>query len=1140
MRLPRLCLGLSLLLLAADAPAIEPETPGSHAFPLPGHTECLDQDEPASPDSTAEAGDEKEKDAKGLPLKAERSFRIATDEVSWMSVDVSEDGKSVVFDFLGDIFTVPFKGGAATQITRGLAFDSQPRFHPAGDRIVLVSDRDGGDNVWVLWLDGSDSTQITKGKAHRYQSPEWTPDGKYIVASKSGGRFGQPMPQIYDAEGGSGAKLFSGADNLKVTGVAFGADDRYVWYAQRFGGWNYNAQFPQYQIGRHDRLQGTNTVFSNHYGSAFRPTLSPDGRWLVFGTRHDEETGLILRDLVSGAERWLAYPVQHDEQEARGTRDVLPGMSFTPDSKELVASYGGKLWRIPIDGGAPLPIAVHIETDVQMGPLVDFDYEIEDSEQFVVRQIRDAAPSPDGKQLAFIAMDRLYLMDYPNGEPQRLTNEELAEHMPTWSPDGKSIAYVTWTRDGGHIKAVRARGRANRPNTLSETPGFYMQPAWSPDGRRVVALYGAAQILQSATGPAWGVPGASLIWIDAEGGPLQTIDEAKGRYGPHFRQDDDRIYLSHGERGLLSIRFDGSDERSHLKVTGHSLPSQENPTTADFVLMNPLHATALAHVDNQLYVITVPLLGTTPEVSIADLSAASFPVRKLTDVGGQFAGWTADGDAVHWSIGNAHFRYDLATAKAAEDSVKAAKKAEEAAKKDEADTKEEKEDEAKKKEKEKPAYTPRELRIVLQAPRDIPRGSLLLSGARVVTMNGDEIFEHGDILIHDNRIAAIGQTGAITVPAGTATRDVTGKTIVPGFVDTHSHMWPSWSVHNEQVWQYEANLAYGVTTTRDPQTATTDVLSYGDMVTAGRMKGPRIYSTGPGVFWDEPIEDLDHARNILRRYSDYYDTKTIKMYVAGNREQRQWIIQAAKELELMPTTEGSLDFKLNLTQILDGYPGHEHCFPVYPLYEDVIQLCVQSGVTYTPTLLVAYGGPFAENYWYATEEVHDDGKLRTFTPHLEIDQKTLRRPWFRAEQHVFEEQAVFVKDLVEAGGRAGVGSHGQLQGLGYHWELWSMASGGLRPHDALKCATIFGAMGIGLDQELGSLEPGKLADLIVLDRNPLEDIRHSNSVRWVMKNGRLYDGDTLDELWPREQAHQRAIWWAPEPATAAGLHSVAP
>ncbi|HEX7024732.1 MAG TPA: amidohydrolase, partial [Gemmatimonadales bacterium] len=766
----------------------------------------------------------------GLPLQPDRYATFTTTRGTWLSLDVSPDGQTLVFDLLGDLYTLPIAGGKATRLTSGIAHDMQPRFSPDGKRIVFVSDRSGDDNVWIQSLDGKDTLQLTKGIDNEYLSPDWTPDGNYVVVGK-GTPFSGTKLWLYNVHGGYGLQLVgtAPATTFRQMGPVFGPNGRYIWYEQRQGAWQYNAVGPQYQIAVYDRENGTRTTMSSRFGSAFRPALSPDGKWITYGSRHDAETGLRIRELASGEEKWLAFPIQRDETESIANMDVLPGYSFTPDSKAVIISYGGEIWRVPVDGTAATKIPFSVDAQVAVGPRLAFDYRIEDTPTFTVKQIRDAVPSPDGRRIAFTALDRLYVMDLAGGTPRRVTDREVGEYYPTWSPDGTAVAYATWDGDGGHIMRANLAGGA--PVQLTRVPALYLMLAWAPDGRRIIAMKSAARDMKESIDPFFPNIGAEYVWVPAAGGELTTVAPVGNKYYPHFNGDTTRIYLFDFSQGLVSMRWDGTDVRQHLKALG-PLPftltapgrrqagdvlmpedRQREPTLTGFpagpIWMAPKGDQALVAYNNDFYVVTIPETGgETPTVNVSKPDSAAVPVRKLTDIGGEFPIWSADGRTVHWSIGNAFVSYRLDRAQAVDDSLRRAG-ADSAA-------------------RARAAYRPTEQRITISAPRDIPEGTVVLRGAKAVTMKGYEIVDNADIVIRNNRIVSVGPRAQ--EPAGARVIDVSGKTIVPGFVDTHSHMWNAWGIHWNQPWIYLANLAYGVTTTRDPQTSTTDVLTYGDRV----------------------------------------------------------------------------------------------------------------------------------------------------------------------------------------------------------------------------------------------------------------------------------------------------------------------
>ena len=271
---------------------------------------------------------------KDLPTKPQRKINFSTNEGTWTSLDISPDGKTLVFDLMGDIYTVPATGGKATQITKGLAFDTHPRYSPDGKRLLFTSDRSGAENLWYIDFEKKDTVQLTKDNDQNYPSATWTPDGDYIVYSK--GRLNIQLYMIHK-NGGGGVQLIDQPANLKTIDPALSADGRYIYFSRRFGPWNYNASMPQYQLGVYDRNNAKTTTITSRYGSAFTPVLSKDGKWLVYGSRYEDKTGLVLRNIETGDEKWLAYPIQRDDQESIATMGVLPGMCFTPDSKNIIA-----------------------------------------------------------------------------------------------------------------------------------------------------------------------------------------------------------------------------------------------------------------------------------------------------------------------------------------------------------------------------------------------------------------------------------------------------------------------------------------------------------------------------------------------------------------------------------------------------------------------------------------------------------------------------------------------------------------------------------------------------------------------------------------------------------------------------------
>ena len=1036
----------------------------------------------------------------GLDLQPTRTLAYAAQEGTWMQPDMAPDGKTILFDLLGDIYALDAAGGTARPVLTGLAFERNPVFSPDGTQFAFLSDRSGATNLWVANADGTGLKQLSHDdKVAIYSSPAWSPDGRFISVSRTVHSILAFELFLYDKDGGSGIQITKAGspdnwdEKMNAMGAVHAPDGRYLYYATKRGHtWTEN-DLPNWSIARRDLKTGQDETIIQSAGGAMRPALSHDGRLIAYASRSlangGQQDGLRLRDLETGEDKWIAFPIDRDGQDGGYYADLLPRYSFMPGDKALLISVRGKLARLDIATGALTDIPFTAPVKLGLGPLTRVRQK-EETGPVRVRVVQAPRQSPDGRRVAFTALGGLYVQDLAAGAaPRRIV--EADAFQPSWSPDGRTIVYVRWTATGGgHIWSVPASG--GTPRRLTQIPAYYTEPVFTPDGGSIVALRANQHDRLRAVSEIDPSRPTDIIRLPARGGPVAQITHAMGARLPHFAQDG--LLLFYSPAGVASVPLSGGDPQIALRVLAPGLGQYfPGPAPVEEVRLSPDMRHALVKSFSQVYVLDVPPANGAEPPTI-NLSAPIVAKAKLTRVGADFTDWADQGATVTWSVGSTFRRVPTAQALAApaEGSEAMAQ-----------------------------SYP-----LPVALSRDVPQGSIVLRGATVLPMAGAQpVIANADIVITDNRIVAVGPSGSVAVPAGASVRDVSDKYIVPGFVDTHAHWFEiRRGIQERGHWDFAANLAYGVTSALDVQPFTSDVFAYQDMIDAGMMVGPRAWSTGPGVFVNAEIHSRQDAIDVLTRYRDHYRTRNIKSYMIGDRAQRQYMIEAASALGMMPTTEGASDMVLNLTHAIDGFSGNEHAIPVSPLRQDIIRLFAQSRTSYTPTILVAYGTTPALFDFIIHKRPQDDPKFRHFVPPGIVSEKLRNRHWMPPEAQSWRTIAADAVAIQRAGGLVGIGSHGEMQGLGYQWEMQAFAAGGATPMETLKAATIGSAEVIGHSDDVGSLEPGKFADLLILDADPLADIANAMKIGAVMKNGRLYDPMTLDEIWP-DPRKRPAAWF---------------
>ncbi|HEX5001039.1 MAG TPA: amidohydrolase family protein [Bacteroidia bacterium] len=1010
----------------------------------------------------------------------ETSFDVT--EGTWMNLDVSPDGKQIVFDLLGDIYIMPVTGGTATALRTGIPFEVQPRFSPDGSKISFTSDANGGDNIWIMDKDGSNAHAVTKERFRLLNNAVWTRDGNYLIARKhftSTRSLGAGELWMYHTSGGEGIQLTKRKNDQQDLGEpAISSDGKSVYFSEDVypGGYfqyNKDPNSQIYAIKNYEFATGLTQVVTGGAGGAVRPQPSPDGKLLAFVRRVHEKSVLYIRNLASG-EEWPVYDrLSKDQQEAWAIFGVYTNFAWLPDNMHIIIWSEGKIQNININDYSVATIPFKVKCNIKIAEALHCKNEAA-PDSFEVKAIRQAVTSPDGKILVFNGAGKLWKKDLPDGKPTRLTNADELEFEPSFSRDGKQLVYVTWSDTAKGSIMVKAIDKGTTATRISKEKGIYRTPAFSPDGKFIIYQKEDGNDHQGYT--FCSNPGIYILDRSKGTATLITTDGAS----PVYAEDGKRIFLFNDKgdkKTLSSVDLNGKDERIHFvsKYAKSIVPSPDNKWVAFTDLF-------------KVYVMPFPPAGLETDLGSG---TKAIPVARTTRDGGISVHWSGDSNVLHWTSGDEYFSDNLNTRFAflpgAPDTL--------------------------------PLPDSTGMKIGLVLASDKPEGMIAFKGARIITMNKkDEVIENGVVVVERNKIIAVGKQSEVTIPKGCKIVDVTGKTIMPGLVDVHAHLGTfRQGLSPQQQWSYFANLAYGVTTTHDPSSNTEMVFSQSEMVKAGVMTGPRIFSTGWILYGAEGdfkavIDSLDDARSAIKRTTDF-GAFSVKSYNQPRRDQRQQVIEAARRMHVNVVPEGGSFFFHNMTMIMDGHTGIEHNIPVSHLYNDVINLWSHSGTGYTPTLIVCYGAMMGENYFYQKDSIWTNKKLLTFTPRSVIDSRSRHREMIPDLEFDagFMEVSRSCKALSDAGVKVNLGAHGQLQGLGAHWELWMLSMGGMSNMQALKCATINGASYIGMDQEIGSLEKGKLADLIVLEKNPLENIRNSDSVVLTMVNGRLYDCSTMNQ-----------------------------
>ncbi|HPV76848.1 MAG TPA: amidohydrolase family protein [Gemmatimonadaceae bacterium] len=1041
------------------------------------------------------------------PTGPSRTIAFQASQGTLMSLAVAPDGQSIAFDLLGHIYEMPIRGGAARRLTNGRSWNLFPRYSPDGRSIAFASDRAGSFDIWVMDRQGAALERITTARiplSENYYRPAWSADGTRLFAVAEGDGFPNQLVAL-DRLGGR-QLLLEGND---ILGGAVAEPNGNAVLFERIAGGLYAFAFNPYvtppsgtRIDRYDQATGEVTTQVARPGGAFAPALSPNGRELAYVHRAIDETVLIVRDLTTGRERILVRGLDRDRQQSPSTLGASPTIAWHPDGTRLFVGVAGHLTSVDAATGKADRVAFTARVEREASETIRFA-QVEPHERATTRGHRWGSRIRQG--ILYEALGDLWLAG-PTGAPRNLTRSAALETSPVVDHKSGALYFAAWTDDS--LGAIYKKASFDAPPVrLTSVPAQYGSIAIAPDGARLAYVRGAPGL----AGGMWLSNETEFDLVVREGdgserritgisGHALEYANIAGKIPPSvmFAADGATLYFTEFVGEDLLLKRIGRDGRGETVL--YRFPN------AVAAVPSPDLAWIAVREYQRSFIVPWSYAGQPVVSSPAERTASA--VRVDAEDGGYLT-WSADGATLGWTRASGFYEKPVAQM-VAESRTPRARTASESWTGARV-----------------PGSTAQRTELGITFEIERPQGVVALTGARIITMNARrEVLDNATIIIDGGRITALG-TG-LAVPAGAKVFDARGQTIIPGLIDAHAHPHIEHStlhVIEQQPTYLSAPLAYGVTTV---------VEVYGneyrdgwltDMLRAGTITGPRFFTTGSTIFGTRsgfrrlmfrPIATLDDAREQLRWNKDH-GAIAVKDYAQSIRLRRSLTITAARELGLNVLSESSGDPQMNFTQLLDGVTGLEHSMGLHPFHDDVVQYWGGTKAGMTPTLLVGYNVPMGEGWYHQASKLWEDPKLTRF-----ITPEQLMR--VRSPVHLWpEDMAVLtmgneLRKLYRNGTSLQLGAHGQMFGLDAHWELDLFKRSGFTPAEVLEVATIKGAAQHGLDAQLGSLEVGKLADLVVLDANPLDDIANAQKIRYVMKNGVVFAGADAARVWPVSKA----------------------